>query len=328
MSTSHADLLTPIAWLSWPGRTGSSWLDTVAADENVLSVRGVILTKVIAHSDAVITRKDLARLSQKAIHNFIARAYTLYSTYNHSNYITYCARLSHALTAGRLDVEVGDFCCMCGPAPVLCKLHLQPQRLAAFAGFPTTPETMKATRSAIRIADLLANEHDVASREEASRAGQLPAIIAPTDRISRMGILGKRNAGSDVSSGQSPNKKQRTEEGVSQHLTLMQCLDKSFRACTEDLMRLTSARKHLRTALRFNVNRKIFFTECGHIGIGPQDLQDGDILAVSEVSQWPFVLRREASVGLDHYTVVGSAYMESVEESMASSLEMRTINLV
>jgi hypothetical protein len=93
-------------------------------------------------------------------------------------------------------------------------------------------------------------------------------------------------------------------------------------------MDLTSARKHLRKALRFNVNRKIFLSKCGHIGVGPQDLQDGDILAVSEISQWPFVLRRAASVGLDHYTIVGSAYMEGVEEVMASSLEMGTIYLV
>jgi hypothetical protein len=31
---------------------------------------------------------------------------------------------------------------------------------------------------------------------------------------------------------------------------------------------------------------------------------------------------------LDHYTVVGSAYMEGLEEAMASSLKMETINLL
>lgn len=320
--------VTPIAWLAWPGRTGSSWLGTVTADENVLSIRGMILTTITEHSDAVITRRDLATLCQKAIHNFVSRAYALYSTRNRSGSNTYSARLNHALTAGRLDMNVGEFCCMCVPAPTLCKLHLQPERVAAFAGLPATPETMIATRSAIRIADLLAGEHDDVARRHTSKVVQTSAGTTSANTISQTGILGKRKADSDVSSGQFPNKKRRTEEGVPQHLTFVQCLDTSFRARTKDLMDLTSARKHLRKALRFNVNRKIFLSKCGHIGVGPQDLQDGDILAVSEISQWPFVLRRAASVGLDHYTIVGSAYMEGVEEVMASSLEMGTIYLV
>jgi hypothetical protein len=144
----------------------------------------------------------------------------------------------------------------------------------------------------------------------------------------RPGILGKRKADSNMPDRQSQNEKRGIEEGVLQHLTLMQCLDTSFRARTKNLIDLTSARKHLRKALRFNVNRKTFLSKCGHIGVGPKGLQDGAILAVSEISQWPFVLRRAASVGLDHYTVVGSAYMEGIEEAMASSLAMGTIHLV
>jgi hypothetical protein len=44
----------------------------------------------------------------------------------------------------------------------------------------------------------------------------------------------------------------------------------------------------------------------------PKALQDGDVIAVSKLSQRPMVLRRAEDSGLDHYAVIGSAFVENV----------------
>jgi hypothetical protein len=160
--------VVPIAWKAWPGRTGFSWLGTVAADRNMLSIRGLVLTSIMAHSDAVMNRKDLATLSPTAIHNFISSAHALYFAQKQWRPNVYSVPLDLALTAGRLDMHVGKLCCMCVPAPGLCRLHLQPPPMAAFSGLTATSETATAVRSAIRYADLLAKDFAENARKHAN----------------------------------------------------------------------------------------------------------------------------------------------------------------
>ena len=53
-------------------------------------------------------------------------------------------------------------------------------------------------------------------------------------------------------------------------------------------------------------------TQSGRLGIGPEALRDGDIIAVSKLSQWPMVLRHAENSEPDHYTVLGAAYIEDI----------------
>jgi hypothetical protein len=55
------------------------------------------------------------------------------------------------------------------------------------------------------------------------------------------------------------------------------------------------------------------------------------VVAVSKLSQWPLVLRPEQSLGNDHYTMVGAAYVggiKSGEEVLAKAAERRSIRVV
>jgi hypothetical protein len=65
-------------------------------------------------------------------------------------------------------------------------------------------------------------------------------------------------------------------------------------------------------ATRFCIGRKAFITQSGLLGIGPKALQDGDVIAVSKLSQRPMVLRRAAGSGPDHYAIIGSAFVETI----------------
>jgi hypothetical protein len=150
--------------------------------------------------------------------------------------------------------------------------------------------------------------------------------------MSRKGALGKRRVDSvesDVWFRNPHNEKRRIQETPprdSQDLTFLQCLDTSLRARTRNDTK--SAREHLRLALKFSVNRKVFVTHSGHWGIGSVSLQDDDVLAVSDISQWPFILRRAGSGDWNIYNVVGSAYIERMEEAMPSHTEIGFMHLV
>jgi len=81
-------------------------------------------------------------------------------------------------------------------------------------------------------------------------------------------------------------------------------------------------------------DRKVFLTQSGLLGIGPRDLQNGDVIAVSKLSQWPLVLRRREDLGLDYHTVIGASYVEGLnigQDLFAAAAEgdgTRTLHLV
>ena len=95
-----------------------------------------------------------------------------------------------------------------------------------------------------------------------------------------------------------------------------------------------SAMRKFREALIYCYKRKVFLTQTGLLGIGPKALQDGDIIAVSMLSQRPMVLRRAEGSGPDHYTVLGAAFVEGItsgEEVFAAAAKgegIGTIHLV
>jgi len=77
---------------------------------------------------------------------------------------------------------------------------------------------------------------------------------------------------------------------------------------------MTEAIERFHEAIRYCYHRKVFETQSGHLGIGPRASQDGDVIAVSKLSQWPMVLRRAEYAGPDHYTMVGPTFIEGVED--------------
>lgn len=70
--------------------------------------------------------------------------------------------------------------------------------------------------------------------------------------------------------------------------------------------------KSFREAIKYCSGRKAFSTQSGRLGIGPQALQNGDVIAVSKLSLWPMVLHRAEDSGPDHYTVIGAAVIEGI----------------
>lgn len=70
--------------------------------------------------------------------------------------------------------------------------------------------------------------------------------------------------------------------------------------------------KSFQRAVEYCYARKVFMTQSGRLGIGPEALRDGDIIAVSKLSQWPMVLRHAENSEPDHYTVLGAAYIEDI----------------
>jgi hypothetical protein len=50
--------------------------------------------------------------------------------------------------------------------------------------------------------------------------------------------------------------------------------------------------------------RRFFITDKGHIGMGPDSLQTGDIVCILYGGKVPFILRPES----DHYLLVGESY--------------------
>lgn len=83
--------------------------------------------------------------------------------------------------------------------------------------------------------------------------------------------------------------------------------------------------RSLKRATQFCIDRKAFLTQSGLLGIGPKALDDGDVIAVSKLSQRPMVLRRAEEAGPDHYSVIGSAFVEDIhsgEELFAAADEV------
>lgn len=70
-------------------------------------------------------------------------------------------------------------------------------------------------------------------------------------------------------------------------------------------------------AARYCKEHKLFVTQSGRLGLGPRTLEDGDVVAISKISQWPMILRREPSRGDNFYTMVGAAYVEGIKDGEA-----------
>jgi hypothetical protein len=77
---------------------------------------------------------------------------------------------------------------------------------------------------------------------------------------------------------------------------------------------MEEAMNEFRVAIKYCQDRKVFLTHFGLLGIGPRTLQEGDVIAVSTLSQWPMILRRAEHEGPDHYTMIGQAFVEGVKE--------------
>ncbi|KAK5709814.1 hypothetical protein LTR17_019428 [Elasticomyces elasticus] len=78
------------------------------------------------------------------------------------------------------------------------------------------------------------------------------------------------------------------------------------------------------TALRrFSDGRRVFGTEAGRLGVGPQLMRNGDIIVIMMEVVTPIVLRRDGQL----YHLVGECYVdgrmfgESVREHKAAGLE-------
>jgi hypothetical protein len=70
-------------------------------------------------------------------------------------------------------------------------------------------------------------------------------------------------------------------------------------------------------ALYYCRDRKLFVTHSGRLGIGPETLKNGDVVAISRLSKWPMILRPEVSRGDHFYTMVGAAYVEEIKDGEA-----------
>lgn len=84
-------------------------------------------------------------------------------------------------------------------------------------------------------------------------------------------------------------------------------------------------------AARHCFGRRAFITRSGLLGIGPKALQDGDVIAVSKLSQYPTVLRRAEDSGPDHYAMIGHAFVEGIEngqEIFAAAAEGEGIGII
>jgi hypothetical protein len=87
-------------------------------------------------------------------------------------------------------------------------------------------------------------------------------------------------------------------------------------------------------ALFYCRDRKLFVTQSGWLGIGPETLKDSDVVAISRLSRWPMILRPEFSRGDHFYTMVGGAYVEGITDGEAMFVaatqgeELQTLFLV
>lgn len=89
--------------------------------------------------------------------------------------------------------------------------------------------------------------------------------------------------------------------------------------------------KRFDEAVRYCYQRKIFITQSGLLGIGPRTLQDGDVITVSKLSQWPMVLHRDEELGPDHYTMIGAAFVEGIssgEDVFVAAAEGKGIGII
>ena len=60
-------------------------------------------------------------------------------------------------------------------------------------------------------------------------------------------------------------------------------------------------------------NRRFFITQEGHMGLGPRDIEPGDVVCILLGSQVPFVLR----AANDHYMLLGECYCHGIMEGEA-----------
>lgn len=71
---------------------------------------------------------------------------------------------------------------------------------------------------------------------------------------------------------------------------------------------------HYRAIWQWCCNRRFFVTTAGHMGVGPQILEQGDVVAILYGSALPVVLRRRSP---ELYGLVGTAYVHGVMEGEA-----------
>ena len=91
------------------------------------------------------------------------------------------------------------------------------------------------------------------------------------------------------------------------------------------------AQQNLIHAMQYCFGRKPFLSQSGSLGIGPKALQDGDVIAVTKLSQHPMILRRAESYGPDHYTVIGHAFIEGShngEEIFAAASDRDELGII
>jgi hypothetical protein len=97
---------------------------------------------------------------------------------------------------------------------------------------------------------------------------------------------------------------------------------------------LPKATQSFEMVARYCYARKAFLTQSGLLGIGPKTLQDGDVIAVSKLSQSPMVLRPAEDCGAEHYSMIGPTLVEgitSAKKIFAAAVEgegIGTIHLV
>jgi hypothetical protein len=79
---------------------------------------------------------------------------------------------------------------------------------------------------------------------------------------------------------------------------------------------------------RAAIKRAFFVTEKGYIGLGPSNMEEGDLVYVLSGGQVPFILRPTTLEG--GFSLVGETYVHGIMDGEATVLEIEieTIYLV
>ncbi|KAF2842565.1 hypothetical protein M501DRAFT_917069, partial [Patellaria atrata CBS 101060] len=72
-----------------------------------------------------------------------------------------------------------------------------------------------------------------------------------------------------------------------------------------------------------------FLGEKGFVGIGPRNVQKGDLVCVILGGRFPFILRRRSAPELARYELVGEAYCDGIMDGEAfhMGIATRTVEL-
>lgn len=83
--------------------------------------------------------------------------------------------------------------------------------------------------------------------------------------------------------------------------------------------------------LAYCSRRKALLSQFGLLGIGRKALWDGDVIAVSKLSQHPMVLRRAEDARPDYYTMLGAAFVKDIhsgKEIFTAAAEGERIGII